>query len=270
MLQAIFPIAIVDMITNNSTISENSNAVRFNWTQSQKHSIMGILLWGQILTELPTGRLTEIFGPRRIIGITTLINSLLTILLPFAFQLNFNFAWGYRFFMGFFNAHLRISIEILGVRWFPLSERSKFMGKTVTASIGQAFTLLCAGYIISYLGWPSLFFICGSISLIWILLWFYFIYDSPQDHPRISPEEKRDIINGFSKDTIYSSGRSKKLPIKQMLTNKRVLALFATFVFSGFSELTFIYYIPTFITNILHYNIRESGILCSLHFIGNI
>lgn len=281
MLHSIFPIALVDMIpiktkttdeklvfsakTNEST--SESTIIRFNWTQTQKHSLIGIYMWGQVISEFPFGRLTEMYGPRRVIGFSVLIHSILAILLPFAFQLHYNFAWFYRFMMGLFGVPLRVSVEIIAIRWFPPSDLSKFMGKTLMGSLGEAFALLCAGYIISFLGWPSLFYICGSISLVWSLIWFYNIYDTPQEHPRISVNEKLDIMNALNKELKYL-GRPKKLPFKEMFTNKRVLALFATFVFGGFSFMTFLNYIPTFITNVLHFNIRENGLLSSLHYIG--
>lgn len=103
MLQSIFPIAIVDMIvtnhSNNGSSIENlnPNVVRFNWTQTQKHSIIGIFIWGMILAELPAARMAELYGPRKIIGFSVLINSFLTILLPYAFRLSYNFAWFFDF-----------------------------------------------------------------------------------------------------------------------------------------------------------------------------
>lgn len=56
----------------------------------------------------------------------------------------------------------------------------------------------------------------GAIALVWCLLWWYLVYDSPVQHPRISDTEKKYILDAIgdkvhqsSKDSKVSSPRSK-------------------------------------------------------------
>ena len=39
-------------------------------------------------------------------------------------------------------------------------------------------------------GWPSIFYVGGGIGLIFCLIWAFMVYDSPAEHPRISPRER--------------------------------------------------------------------------------
>ena len=45
-------------------------------------------------------------------------------------------------------------------------------------------------------GWPTLFYLTGGISVLFCILWWFCIFDSPSDHPRISKQEL-DFINHY-------------------------------------------------------------------------
>lgn len=47
------------------------------------------------------------------------------------------------------------------------------------------------------LGWAATFYIEGSLSLIVVSAWLFFLYDSPTVHPRISKQE-REYIESFT------------------------------------------------------------------------
>lgn len=38
-------------------------------------------------------------------------------------------------------------------------------------------------------GWPSSFYVIGSLGLIWAAAWFYLVRDSPAEHPRMQTLE---------------------------------------------------------------------------------
>nr|CAD7394674.1 unnamed protein product [Timema cristinae] len=41
--------------------------------------------------------------------------------------------------------------------------------------------------------WALVFYVFGAVGVLWYLLWYCFVYDSPKEHPRITKEEKRYI-----------------------------------------------------------------------------
>lgn len=49
------------------------------------------------------------------------------------------------------------------------------------------------GFLIASIGWESVFYVTGGISLIWSVAWFFVVFDSPAQHPRISVEERQYI-----------------------------------------------------------------------------
>lgn len=56
-------------------------------------------------------------------------------------------------------------------------------------ALGTVISLPFSGILAASLGWESVFYVQGGLAMIWCLLWLVFVYDSPQDHPRIHPAE---------------------------------------------------------------------------------
>jgi hypothetical protein len=57
--------------------------------------------------------------------------------------------------------------------------------------------LLVTAILTSEFGWPTMFYANGALSTIWFVFWVFLVFDEPDKHPRISPEE-RDYIVEFA------------------------------------------------------------------------
>lgn len=68
------------------------------------------------------------------------------------------------------------------------------------SSIGSALTYPLCGYIIDSFGWEMAFYVCGIIGTIWYIAWYFMVFDSPQQHPRISQKEKDYIVESLGKN----------------------------------------------------------------------
>lgn len=60
----------------------------FNWDETTQGYILGSFFYGYIVTQIPGGRLAEIFGGKWIFGIGVLITSVFTLLTPLAAKLS--------------------------------------------------------------------------------------------------------------------------------------------------------------------------------------
>lgn len=49
------------------------------------------------------------------------------------------------------------------------------------------------GFLMSIWSWQSIFHVSGVFGTLWYVAWLYFVYDSPDKHPRINPIEKAYI-----------------------------------------------------------------------------
>lgn len=96
--------------------------------------------------------------------------------------------------------------------WIKPMDRSKFISNMMASALGAAVTMPICGYLISWFGWPSVFYSTGKASLwlfrksliiqfaslgtigvLWSLCWFLFVFETPAKHPRISDEERKEI-----------------------------------------------------------------------------
>lgn len=91
----------------------------------------------------------------------------------------------------------------LAAQWIPPDERSNFMTSYLGSSVSIAFFYPAFGFILSIWSWESVFYLSGIFGTIWYAAWLYFVYDSPDQHPRIDPDE-RDYIKQSLSDSVHS------------------------------------------------------------------
>ena len=77
--------------------------------------------------------------------------------------------------------------------WFPRKERAFATGIfNAGTNVGAILTSLAIPPIALHFGWRAAFLATGTLSLIWLIAWLT-IYRTPENQPRVSPEELRYI-----------------------------------------------------------------------------
>lgn len=177
--------------------------------------------WGWVLAafsfaygafEIPTGMMVDKHGPRKTLFRIVIWWSIFTILTGFASGLYFLLIVRFLFGAGEAGAFPTVSVAI--ARWFPLSERGGVQSIVWMGSrFGGALAPLTSIWIADAFGWRTVFYIFGSIGLVWALFWWFWFKDEPRDMKDISPEEVAKI----------EAGRSIKKPTHQLLPWRTVL-----------------------------------------------
>lgn len=201
------------------TDEADGGAKRFFWTESEKQLILGSFFWGYVMTELPGGRLAELIGGHRVFGHSMLWSSVVTLIIPFAANLGVTAMVILRVVLGFLLGASWPAIHPMTAVWIPPMDRSKFISNMMASALGAAITMPICGYLISWFGWPSVFystgewcddslaltkswhgiFFTGSVGVLWSLCWFLFVFETPAKHPRISDEERKEIEDAIGK-----------------------------------------------------------------------
>ena len=79
--------------------------------------------------------------------------------------------------------------------WVPKSERARFVSFTyLGGALGAAFAFPLAGFLIEWGGWETVFYLVGSVTVVWSVVWFFYVTDDPVNHSSISFEEKTYIL----------------------------------------------------------------------------
>nr|XP_022916487.1 sialin-like [Onthophagus taurus] len=238
---------------------------RYSWNGEIQGLILGSYFWGYILTSIPGGLLAERFGPVKTIGVSTILSAALTLLVPLCASWHYIFVITARFLTGMLGGVVYPGLHCLISRWAPPIEKGKFTGALLGGTLGTVITWPLLGAILESMGWSWAFFIPGIIVLLWCTLWFILVSDTPEDHPRISEEEKKYIAKSVG-DVIT---KEKALPpYKDMFLS----IPFWAYTVLHFGNLWGLYLLltagPKFMSEVLGFNLGHSGILASLPYLA--
>lgn len=211
--------------------------------------------------------MAEMIGARPVFGYSMLLASMVTLLTPLAAKIGYYCIIFSRVFLGFTLGVTWPAILPLAANWIPPNERSKFMANMMASTLGAAMTLPICGILISAWGWESVFYITGLVGIVWSVLWFNLVFETPAEHPRISEYERHHIEEQIAKQSSPGT-KPKKLPWIKILTSLPVWAIVITHGASVFGYFTIVNQLPTYMKHLLHYNIKANGLLSSLPYLG--
>lgn len=81
--------------------------------------------------------------------------------------------------------------------WGLPKEKGMFVGALIGGTMGTFFAWTLCGFLIDAYGWEWGFYAFGLLAPFFALLWWILAYDSPDQHPRISPKEKKLLKIGI-------------------------------------------------------------------------
>lgn len=178
------------------------------WSDAEKGYVLSSFYWGYALGQIPASRFALMFGAKWLFGLSVLIPSLLTVLVPVACKSSFSAALVIRALIGFCESASFPAIYHFLPIWIPLSEKTSMITTVMSGMyIGEILGFSLSGYLGSSSlklgdtdvgGWPCIFYVFGLLGIIWFPLWAAFAYESPTVHPYISPEEKKLLREGNS------------------------------------------------------------------------
>ncbi|XP_049765323.1 sialin-like [Schistocerca cancellata] len=249
----------------------------FDWDDEIQGYILSSYYYGYAATNILGGYAAARFSARWVYGLGLLIAGVFTILGPVC-------AYGgpvvfmvSRIIVGIASGVVIPAMHVLFAKWFPEHERQRLTGAVFSANyLGTVLSMASSGTMVKNLGWTSVFYIYGGITTFLILPWVYFVYDDPESHPRVSEKEKTYIIENTKRNRIESSDKDpdahdkKDLignPWPMILTSvpmwAHVLIMFAT----GWVNYTLLSELPTYVGNILHYDIDDAGLISALPYL---
>ncbi|RWS19996.1 putative inorganic phosphate cotransporter-like protein, partial [Leptotrombidium deliense] len=204
-----------------------------------------------------------------VLGYSIFFTSILTLLSPLAAEKHYILFVVCRAFEGLFEGVAFPAMHGMIARWLPKHERGLMSTIIYSgAAIGTVVTMAVAGVLSdsSFLGgWPSIFYVSGSVGVLWFLGWMFLIYDSPQQHPSISGNELKTILEGQGEQRAH---RNVVTPWKSILTSVPVWALVIAHFGQNWGFYTLLFQLPTYFDTILGFNIKENGFLSAIPYLA--
>lgn len=247
-------IAIVTMVPNNQTTGA-PNSTTFDWTEVQQGLILGSPYWFYCVVQLPAGVLTLKYGAKALYGLPILAGALLTFLVPTAAYHSFESLLTLRVMHGITAGLSMPAMHDIAARWIPPDERSHFLTTYLASALGIAIIYPGFGWIIAVSQWENVFYLSGALTLVWYIVWYFFMFDTPAKHPTISAEERKYIEDALG-DTVQN--KNLKTPWRKLFTSTQVgLNCLAYFAYS-YSFMMMLTYFPMYFTNVLKLSL-ETG-----------
>ncbi|XP_044004830.1 vesicular glutamate transporter 2.2-like [Aphidius gifuensis] len=240
----------------------------FGWDSTLQGFILSSFYYGYTPTQCLGGLLSARIGGKKVIGVGIGVSALLTLAIPTSARISVFLLIFLRIVIGLFEGVTYPSVNSIWANWAPPLERSKLGTLSFSgASSGTVVALPLSSLIAESLGWPAVFYIYGFFGLIWYAMWLYFISDKPDDDPWISPLELNFIKQSLNTDTRKTEGPISH-PWKKILKSVPFWAIVAAHFSENWGHQTMMTQLPTFMQQVLHFGIVETGFLSALPYLG--
>ncbi|XP_069705479.1 putative inorganic phosphate cotransporter isoform X2 [Periplaneta americana] len=213
----------VQTVISNSSANSTAPTIsitdepKFDWDAKQQGLVLGGYFWLHPFFQVAGGVMAQRYGTKLVFGVSNVMQCLLSFLIPLLAELDYRALIFLRVIQGIIGGVTWPSMHNLTASWIPPNERSKFLSAYMGSSIGAALTYPLCGLLISWFGWPSVFYVTGGIGVVWFIAWWVFVYDSPAQHPRISEKEKKYILDCLGKTV---TTKKPPIPWKRLLLSR--------------------------------------------------
>lgn len=253
----------MDMIENTTgrVIARSIGKRNLKWSPVLQGYILSSFFYGYIVTQLPAGFLTNLFGGRVFFGAGIGICAIVNLLIPVAAKTSPGWLIFLRIIQGLSQGFIFPSMHCLWSKWSPTFERSRLTTFSLSGCyIGTVVALGLGGVIGRAINWEAIFYIFGAFGIVWCLLWFLFVYETPNEHATISADEKNFLESSVCQQS------SSRVPWLQIIKSPAVWAI----IFAHFAEnwgfYTMLTDLPTFLSDVLDYEVDKAGLVSSLPY----
>ena len=263
-----FMYLITYMDRSNISIAQPEIAKQFGLSKSAMGLVLAAFTWAYALGQVPSGWLGDRFGPKRVLTVIMTLWSATAVMTGAAF--GFGSLFGARFLLGLSEAGA-FPVASRGMQlWFPRVERGRIQGTTHFFSrFAVAVTPFIAGSILLAFGWRAIFYIFGSLGVMWAIAFSFFYRDLPEDHKGVNRAELARIRGTNPDGTIPPPLTTKmKTPWKQILLSRNMWFISLGYFCFFFGTNFYLTWYPTYLREHLHMSIRSLGIWGSLPLIA--
>ncbi|XP_034671886.1 putative inorganic phosphate cotransporter isoform X2 [Drosophila subobscura] len=267
----------------------------FVWDEATQGLVLGSFFYGYVLTQVPGGRMAELIGGKLIYGYGVLVTAIFTLLTPLAARWDLPLLILVRILEGMGEGVTYPAMHAMLAHWIPPLERNKFAAIVYAGSnIGTVISMPLAGWLCSldFLGgWPSAFYIFGLLGILWFVCWMYLVYDRPSLHPRISIKEREYIERSLRTQSLISQTADEEedeeeeagdgdagvrlrhgdmdenIPWRSLLSSVPLWAILLTQCGQGWAFYTQLTELPTYMSNILHFDIQSNALLNAVPYL---
>jgi sugar phosphate permease len=220
---------------------------------------------GYMIMTVGGGILVDRFGARKIWALAALLWSGVTACMGLAS--GFWMLFAFRTILGIAEGPNFPALTRAVTDWLPRSERAR------ATAIGLAAVPLASvigapliSHLIVYLGWRTMFFVLGSLGILWSFVWMFMFRDYPENSSFVSQQELEHIREGQSTERTRSDAEMRRHDLASGKTTWRYMlfnpALAANnYAFFAFGYLLFfaLTWLPEYLEATYGVRLKEIG-----------
>ncbi|KAM7026381.1 LOW QUALITY PROTEIN: vesicular glutamate transporter 1 [Acridotheres tristis] len=252
-------VAVVSMVNPS-----HGQHAQFNWDPETVGMIHGSFFWGYIVTQIPGGFIAQKFAANRVFGLAIVSTSVLNMLIPSAARTNVGCVIAVRVMQGLVEGVTYPACHGIWSKWAPPLERSRLATTAFCGSYaGAVVAMPLAGLLVQYTGWSSVFYVYGSFGVFWYLFWVLVSYESPAQHPSISPEERKYIEESIG-ESVGSNPLLLATPWRHFFTSMPVYAIIVANFCRSWTFYLLLISQPAYFEEVFGFEISKVGLLSAL------
>jgi len=259
----------VAMTENRTTIEGNQTIAQgpeFDWSSREQGLLLSSFFYGYIVTQLPGGWFAPKIGAAKLYGAGVLTTAVLTLLTPLIAQQGLIPFVAVRIVEGVFEGVTFPAMHALWSRWAPPLERSKLVTAAYSGSyFGTVISMGVCGLLAQHFGWASIFYVSGTFAVLWCIIWFILVRESPHEDRYISKEEL-DYISDSLGPT--SESHALDVPWKSILTSLPVWATIVAHFSENWGFYTLLTQLPTFLNDTSNLKLDKTGFLAAIPYLA--
>jgi len=252
------------MDRSNISVAQPEIAKAFGLSKAAFGVVLSAFTWAYALGQIPAGWMGDRFGPKRVL--TAIMSWWSVAAVATGAALGLTSLFGARFFLGLGEAGA-FPVASRGMQlWFPRSERGRIQGTTHFFSrLAVAVTPLVAGTIMLAFGWRAIFYIFGSLGLIWSLGFAVYYRNRPEEHSRVNRAELAQIRGLTADGEIQTLAASRQAaPWKRILRSPNMWFIALGYCCFFFGTNFYLTWYPTYLREHRHLTVQAFRIIGSV------
>ncbi|XP_046624729.1 sialin-like [Neodiprion virginianus] len=235
----------------------------FEWTPVEQGLVVSIYFAGYLLGMFPSGYCADRFNSKWVLIVTVFFNAVTTILLPLTARAHLHALYALRFFTGLVSSSNLPVMNVLMGKWVVYEEKGMWAAIIYAGMpLGTVISILTTAQIISAAGWEAVFYVHGTLPLIWCVIFILFFADNPESQKFITEEEREYICGTYAHRKPFSENKPR-VPWKAIFTSVPFWALILTNTLGNFSWYFLLTTVPLYMNHVLKFNIKaNAGITC--------
>eukprot|EP00189_Rhodosorus_marinus_P002021 CAMPEP_0113956880 /NCGR_PEP_ID=MMETSP0011_2-20120614/2352_1 /TAXON_ID=101924 /ORGANISM="Rhodosorus marinus" /LENGTH=516 /DNA_ID=CAMNT_0000967165 /DNA_START=248 /DNA_END=1798 /DNA_ORIENTATION=+ /assembly_acc=CAM_ASM_000156 len=231
----------------------------YDWSPVTVGLIQSAFFWGYLLTQIPGGYFADRYGGKVVFAFGVLTWSTMTMLFPYLVDRSLTLTLISRGLLGVGEGVILPAMSQMVSKWIRVTERSRSLGFIYSGIyLGSIFGLAASPNLTMSIGWYYVFYIFGSLGLIWSVLWIALVGATPKTSKFISKQELRYIAAGVEES---GTALGEGIPWKNLFTSRPFWALMISHFCLTWGYFVLLTWTPTYFNSKLGFDMTSSAFL---------